>query len=166
MHRDDPEATQKLVSNNFNTYVSIVCFIRVINNFTFVHDRYTEELRKTHGPDTDPRSVPFDVTTAYRAGRGLQHGRYVESHQLSLVINYQVLTLYAFWGLALGDGWSDVSSYSQKSNVTSSVGSQYSQAAMVKELRQTKDLIQQLLQRNYAMEYTMMHVRISTLVVC
>jgi hypothetical protein len=36
MHRDDPEATQMLVSNNFNTYVSIVCFIHVINNFTFV----------------------------------------------------------------------------------------------------------------------------------
>jgi hypothetical protein len=33
MHRDDPEATQKLVSNNFNTYVCIVCFIGVINNF-------------------------------------------------------------------------------------------------------------------------------------
>jgi hypothetical protein len=38
MHRDDPEATQKLVSNNFNTYISIVCFIRVINNFTFMQD--------------------------------------------------------------------------------------------------------------------------------
>jgi hypothetical protein len=80
MHRDDPEATQKLVSNNFNTYVSIVCFIRVINNFTFVHDRYMEELRKTHGPDIDLRSVPFDVTAAYRIGGGLQHGRYVGSH--------------------------------------------------------------------------------------
>jgi hypothetical protein len=80
MHRDDPEATQKLVSNNFNTYVSIVCFIRVINNFTFVQDRYTVELRKTHDPDTDLRSVPFNVTDAYRAGGGPQHGRYVESH--------------------------------------------------------------------------------------
>jgi hypothetical protein len=36
MHRDDPEVTQKLVSNIFNTYVSIVYFIHVINNFTFV----------------------------------------------------------------------------------------------------------------------------------
>jgi hypothetical protein len=80
MHRDDPEATQKLVSNNFNTYVSIVCFIRVIKNFTFVQYWYTEELRKTHGPDTDPRSVPFDVTATYHAGRGLPHWRYVESH--------------------------------------------------------------------------------------
>jgi hypothetical protein len=79
-HRDDPEATQKLVSNNFNTYVSIVCFIHIINNFTFVQDRYTEELRKTHGPDIDPRSVPFDVTAVYRAGGDLRHGRYVESH--------------------------------------------------------------------------------------
>jgi hypothetical protein len=76
MHRDDPEATQKLVSNNFNSYVCIVCFIRV--KLTFVQDRYTEELRKTHGPDTDPRSVPFDVSAAYQAGGGLQHGRYVK----------------------------------------------------------------------------------------
>jgi hypothetical protein len=80
MHRDDPEAMQKLVSNNFNTYVSIVCFIRVINNFTFVQDRYTEELRKTHSPDIDPWFVPFNVTTAYCAGGVLRHGRYVESH--------------------------------------------------------------------------------------
>jgi hypothetical protein len=80
MHMDDPEVTQKFVSNNFNTYVSIVYFIHVINNFTFVQDRYTEELRKTHSPDTDPRSVPFDVTVVYRAGGGLRHGRYVESH--------------------------------------------------------------------------------------
>jgi hypothetical protein len=80
MHRDDPEATQKLVSNNFNTYVSIVCFIRVINNFTFVQDRYMEELRKAHDPDTDPRSVPFNVTAAYCGSGGLRHGRYVESH--------------------------------------------------------------------------------------
>jgi hypothetical protein len=36
MHRDDLEATQKLVSNNFSTYVCIVYFILVINNFTFV----------------------------------------------------------------------------------------------------------------------------------
>jgi hypothetical protein len=80
MHRGDPEATQKLVSNNFDTYVSIVCFIRVINNFIFMQDRYTEELRKTHGPNTDPRMVAFDVIAAYRAGGGLRHGRYVESH--------------------------------------------------------------------------------------
>jgi hypothetical protein len=47
---------------------------------TFVQDRYTEELRKTHGPDTDPRSVSFDANAAYHAGGGLPHGRYVESH--------------------------------------------------------------------------------------
>ena len=29
-----------------------------------MQDLYTEELRKTHGPDIDPRSVPFDVTDA------------------------------------------------------------------------------------------------------
>jgi hypothetical protein len=78
MHRDDPKVTQKLVSNNFNTYVCIIYFIHV--TLTFVQDRYTEELRKTHGPDTDPRSVPFDVNDVYHAGGGLPHGRYVESH--------------------------------------------------------------------------------------
>jgi hypothetical protein len=80
MHRDDPEATQKLVSNNFNTYVCIVCFISVINNFNFVQDRNMKELRNTHGPDIDPRLVPFDVNDAYHVGGGLPHHRYVESH--------------------------------------------------------------------------------------
>jgi hypothetical protein len=80
MHRDDPAAMQKFVGNNFSTCVSIACFICVINTFTFVQDRYAEVLRKTHGPDTDPRSVPFDVIVAYRAGGCLRHGRYVESH--------------------------------------------------------------------------------------
>jgi hypothetical protein len=38
MHRDDPKAMQKLVSNNFNSYIyiCIVCFIRV--KLTFVQD--------------------------------------------------------------------------------------------------------------------------------
>jgi hypothetical protein len=85
MHRDDPEDTQKLVSNYFNSiYVCIVCFIHV--KLTFVQDRYTEELRKTHSPDTDLRSVPFDVNAAYHAGGGLPHGRYVESNCLRLRI--------------------------------------------------------------------------------
>jgi hypothetical protein len=75
--------------------------------------------------------VPFNVNAVYHAGGGLPHGRYVESHLLSLVTNYQVLTLYAFCRLALGDGVSDVSSYSQKSNVTSSS----SQAQMGEELQ-------------------------------
>jgi hypothetical protein len=67
-------------------------------------------------------------------------------------MNYQVLTLYAFCRLALGDGVSDVSSYSRKSNVTSSsVRSQTFQAQMGKELRQTKELVQQLLQSNPTM---------------
>jgi hypothetical protein len=67
-------------------------------------------------------------------------------------MNYQVLTLYAFYMLALGDGVSDVSSYSRKSNVTSSsIRSQSSQAQMGKELRYTKELVQQLPQNNHAM---------------
>jgi hypothetical protein len=36
IHRDDPEATQKLVSNNFNSYVCIVYFIHV--KLIFVQD--------------------------------------------------------------------------------------------------------------------------------
>jgi hypothetical protein len=39
-------------------------------------------------------------------------------------------------------------------------------AQMAKELQQTKEFIQQLLQQNYAMEYTMIQVIISTSVVC
>jgi hypothetical protein len=38
-----------------------------------------EELRKTHGPDTDSRLVPFDVNATHHAGRRLPHGRYVGS---------------------------------------------------------------------------------------
>jgi hypothetical protein len=82
-------------------------------------------------------------------------------------MNYQVLTLYAFCRLALGDGVSDVSSYSRKFNVTSSsAGSQSSQAQMGEELRQTKELVQQLLQSNHVMQHMMMQVIISTSVVC
>jgi hypothetical protein len=51
-----------------------------------MQDQYTEELRKTHGPDTGPRSVPFDMNAAYHAGGGLPHGRYVESNCLRLRI--------------------------------------------------------------------------------
>jgi hypothetical protein len=59
--------------------------------------------------------------------------------------------MLAFCRLALGDGVSDVLSYSQKSNVTSSsAGSQSSQAQMSEELWQTKELVQQLPQSNHA----------------
>jgi hypothetical protein len=82
-------------------------------------------------------------------------------------MNYQVLTLYAFSRLSLGDGVSGVLSYSRKSNVTScSAGSQSSQAQMGEELRQAKDLVQQLLKNNHVVQYTMMQVIISTSVVC
>jgi hypothetical protein len=36
MHRDDPQAQQKLVSTNFNSYVCSICFIHV--KLTVVHD--------------------------------------------------------------------------------------------------------------------------------
>jgi hypothetical protein len=41
--------------------------------------RYTEELRKIHGPELeDPRFVPFNIDAAYAAGGGTPHGRYVK----------------------------------------------------------------------------------------
>jgi hypothetical protein len=41
--------------------------------------RYTEELRKIHGPELeDPRSMLFNVDAAYVAGGGTPHGRYVK----------------------------------------------------------------------------------------
>jgi hypothetical protein len=81
-------------------------------------------------------------------------------------MNCQVLTLYVFCRLALGDGVLDVSSYSRNYNVTSyCAGPESSQAEMAEELRQTKELRQQLLQRNHVVEYTMMQVIISTFVV-
>jgi hypothetical protein len=45
-----------------------------------MQERYTEELRKKHGPDVDPRLVPFDVHATYATGRGLPHGRYVKRY--------------------------------------------------------------------------------------
>jgi hypothetical protein len=36
-------------------------------------------LKKIHGLDLeDPRPVPFNVNTAYAAGRGTPHGKYVK----------------------------------------------------------------------------------------
>jgi hypothetical protein len=41
-----------------------------------VQERYTEELKKKHWPDVDPRSVPFDMDASYAMGGDLPHGRY------------------------------------------------------------------------------------------
>jgi hypothetical protein len=41
--------------------------------------RYTEELRKIHGPELeDMMSMPFNVDAAYAAGGGTPHGRYAK----------------------------------------------------------------------------------------
>jgi hypothetical protein len=41
--------------------------------------RYTQELKKIHGPKLeDLRSVPFNVDAAYASGGGTPHGRYVQ----------------------------------------------------------------------------------------
>jgi hypothetical protein len=41
-----------------------------------MEDRYTEELKKIHGPDLeDMRSVPFNINVVYAASRGYPHGR-------------------------------------------------------------------------------------------
>jgi hypothetical protein len=48
-----------------------------------MQERYTEELKKIHGPELeDPRLVPFNVNAA---GRGTPHGRYVN---ISIVLCY------------------------------------------------------------------------------
>jgi hypothetical protein len=45
-----------------------------------MQERYTEELKKKHGPNVDPRLVPLDVDASYVAGGGLLHGRYVKTY--------------------------------------------------------------------------------------
>jgi hypothetical protein len=36
----------------------------------FLHERYTEELKKIHGADVDPKSVPFNVVAVYAMSGG------------------------------------------------------------------------------------------------
>jgi hypothetical protein len=81
MHWDDPHSQHKLVSINFfYSYVCIIiCFIGV-NKLIVVQEQYTEELKMKHGPDIDPRSVPFDIDASYAAGGGLPHERYVKRY--------------------------------------------------------------------------------------
>jgi hypothetical protein len=47
--------------------------------FNILQERYTQELKKIHGPELeDPRLVPFNVDVAYAMGGGTLHGRYVK----------------------------------------------------------------------------------------
>jgi hypothetical protein len=56
----------------------IICYIYPYL-FNILQKRYTGELRKICGPQLeDLRLVPFNVDTAYAAGRGTTHGRYVK----------------------------------------------------------------------------------------
>jgi hypothetical protein len=76
----------------------------------------------------------------------------------------------------LGDGTTNLESYSWKSTASSSHNTTHQSATEVElgeELRQTKELVQQLLQSNQqmhhryqAMQYTMMQVIISTSAIC
>jgi hypothetical protein len=59
-------------------------YIRIELNI--LYDRYTEELKKIHGPELkDPRSVHFNIDVAYATDGGTQHGRYMWMYQLSYV---------------------------------------------------------------------------------
>jgi hypothetical protein len=58
-----------------------------MHNLLYIHtyllnilqERYTQELKKIHGPELeDPRLVPFNVDAAYAMGGGTLHGRYVK----------------------------------------------------------------------------------------
>jgi hypothetical protein len=43
-----------------------------------MQERYTEELRKIHGPDIeDSRSVPFNIDATYAVGGGTCHTRFL-----------------------------------------------------------------------------------------
>jgi hypothetical protein len=44
-----------------------------------MQERYTQELKKIHGPELeDSRSVPFNIDDAYASGGGTSHRRYVK----------------------------------------------------------------------------------------
>jgi hypothetical protein len=66
----------------------------------------------------------------------------------------EFITIYAFCRLALGDGVANFESCSRKSTTNSShsVTRQGADAELGEELRQTKDLVQQLLQSNQQMQ--------------
>jgi hypothetical protein len=60
----------------------IICYIFILN---ILQERYTEALMKIHMPELeDSRSVSFNVDTAYGAGGGTPHGRYVK---ISIVLH-------------------------------------------------------------------------------
>jgi hypothetical protein len=87
----------------------------------------------------------------------------------------EFVTFYTFCRLALNEGVANLESYSWKSIVSSShcMTRQSVEAELGEELRQTKDLVQQLLQSNQkmqqeyqAMQYMMTKLIISTSAIC
>jgi hypothetical protein len=63
----------------------------------------------------------------------------------------EFVTVYTFCRLVLGDGTMNLESYSQKSTANSSCSTTHqsvTEAELDEELRQTKELVQQLLQSN------------------
>jgi hypothetical protein len=72
----DADVDNKLVSNYIKCYTSFVTYLYLLN---ILHERYTEGLKKIHGPELEvTTSVPFNVDVAYAAGGGILHGRYVK----------------------------------------------------------------------------------------
>jgi hypothetical protein len=68
----------------------------------------------------------------------------------------EFISVYAFCRLDLGDRTSNLESYSQKSTSSSSRSMTHQsiiEAEMGKELRHTKELVQQLLQSNQQMQH-------------
>jgi hypothetical protein len=58
-----------------------------MHNLLYIHayllnilqERYTQELKKIHGPELeDTGSVPFNIDTMYASGGGTPHERYVQ----------------------------------------------------------------------------------------
>jgi hypothetical protein len=88
----------------------------------------------------------------------------------------EFITFYAFCRLVLGDETTNLESYSRKFTINSSritTRQSATEAKLCEELRQMKELVQQLLQSNQqmqhgyeGMQYTMMQVIISTSTIC
>jgi hypothetical protein len=102
---------------------------------------------------------------AHALGRSIVPTELVSINYLRLRFS-EFVTVYTFCRLALGDGTMNLESYSRKSTASSSHITTHQSAAKVEldeELRQTKELVQQLLQSNQQMQnryktlqYTMM----------
>jgi hypothetical protein len=117
-----------------------------------VQQRYTEELKKKHGPSIDPGSVPFDLDASYAVWVEVYRmgGMSKDINCLQLRFS-EFITFYAFCRLVLGERTTNLESYSRKFTISSSritTRQSATEAKLCEELRQTKELVQQLLQSN------------------